>query len=285
MKIFRVKNKRLVLFIFATMSLFSCGGGSDSDNIEPTPITSPAPIEVSGGTVSSPAQMDPNLAHTISSDDAQNYFKVNVDAGNRIVIWSQLNTYLDDTPFARCSAAPTGYHVGILLVGTTSSACANNYEHVFEDGGEAVFRLGYPNDNSGIFLYAIVGDEADEEILSATGSGGLPDRPRLINISGDNDINAVNLFNYYAYRGIVGETITINAYLNNNFGGTDASRCGSAINSQSFDNHYSYGIAINDRSYNCDDEISYTFEQDETINLHFKYIKNVFGYFTISTNQ
>jgi len=284
MKIVRVKNRQLVLSVLAVVSLYGCGGGSDSNTAAPAPIAPPVPTEIAGGTVNSPAQMDSNFAHTISSNDSINYFKIDVDAGNKIVIWTNLDVYLDNEYASLCEF-DQNYYLGIQLMNTDSSACANNYEHTFQESVKAVFRFGYPDENSGVFFYSIVADVNNVVALQSSGVGGTPDSPRLINEGGDNQIDVNSLLNYYSYEGQVGETITINAFLNGNYSADEAYYCAFIKGAQTFDSHQSYGIAINDRSYNCDDEITYTFEKDESINLHFKYIKNVFGYFVFSTNK
>lgn len=278
MKITRLPLLSLSLF---ALFLIACGGGSSSlPEAQPSP---PVATEVVGGTVNNAAHMDHLLPHVISSDDANNYFKINVEAGQKIVIFSTLETYLDDQSFLRCSAY--GNHIGISLVDTEVSACANNFEYTFDFTGEAKFRFGYPYQNSGFFFYSIVGDDNDKGILDANGNGGLPDGPRKINTLGDNAINLNHLVNYYVYEGVEGETITLNAYLDNSIGGFDPSRCSSTRGSESLEHHYSYGFSVNNRQYNCDDELSYTFTQDGVATIHIKYIKNISGYFVFSTDR
>lgn len=283
-----MKNTNLTLLSLsiAILSLTACGGGSSSEAKSPDnnpSVSTPTPTQIEGGAVNSPAQMEHRLPHIISNDDAHNYFKVSVQSGQRIVIFSNLDMYLDDQSFARCSASPMGYHTGISLVGTNATACANNFEHTFDFSGEAVFRFGYPYNNSGVFVYSIVGDVDDAEILDANGDGGLPDSPRRINVAGNNIINSNNLLNYFVYEGVTGETITLNAYLNDSIGEQDQSRCTSSIGSESLENHYTYGFAVNNRQYNCADELSYTFTQNGITNIHVKYIKNISGYFIFSS--
>jgi hypothetical protein len=285
-----MKNTNLTLLFLsiAALSLTACGGGSSSESNSPDnnqSVPTPAPTEIEGGTVNGSAQMDHRLTHIISSDDAQNYFKVSVQAGQRIVIFSALETYLDDQSFARCGSNPTGYHVGISLVGTDASACANNFEHTFDFSGEAEFRFGYPYENSGVFVYSIVGDADDSGILEANGEGGLPDSPRRIDVFGENTINSNNLVNYFVYEGVAGETITLNAYLNGSIAGQDPTRCSSSTGSESLENHYTYGFAVNNRQYNCDNELSYTFTENGVANIHVKYIKNISGYFVFSSDR
>lgn len=287
-----MENTKLSLLSLSVSALFlvACGGGSSSQPEAPTnppstPAPPPAPTEVIGGTISSASQMDHQLPHVISDDDAMNYFKVSVQEGQRIVIFSALDTYLDDQSYVLCSFSPMNYHVGIRLVGTEVSSCANNFEHTFDFTGEAEFRFGYPYENFGLFVYSIVGDSNDAGILEANGEGGLPDSPRKINTLGENSINSNNLTNYFVYEGLAGETITLNAYLNSSIGGHDPSRCGFERGTESLDSHYTYGFAVNNRQYNCDDELSYTFTQDGIANIHVKYIKNISGYFVFSSDR
>lgn len=286
--------KTFIAPLICTITILNgCGGGSSSQSNSPTqsptPSTSPTtPQEstaVNGGSLGNPTPIENNKAHVITEEANMNYFQIEVEPGQRMFIFSTLDSYLDNTSYVRCGDGQGIDHAGINLISEDIQACGNNFEHTFNNSGSVIFQLGYPYNNTGHFYVSIIGDEDNESVLDANGEGGLPDYPREIQTDSSNLISTISLSNFYAYEGVEGETIELTGFLNDNLSAQESSRCLS--HTKSYDDHYAFGFSImnSEFTYNCDTSFTYTFDENKTIIIHVRFLRNIDGYFMFSSTR
>ena len=273
---------RYFISLLSIAFVVGCGGGNSSD--QPSSPNQQSLI-LTGGNIGVPTLMQQSKVHEISTEPNFNYYRINVQTNQTIYLFSILENPIDPMAYNRCSLSPNQYYTGIKLVNSDITSCSNVFLHTFDYSGEAVFKIGFPDQNTGHFVYAVIGDEGDEQILEANGEGGTPDFPRRILTDGTNQISNIHLYNFFAYEGLEGETIELTSFLTDTHSNVDAARCSSSPSDVTNIRNYGFSVMENNEHYSCDKDFTYTFDRTKTVIIHAKFLRNAEGYFMFSSNR
>lgn len=209
----------------------------------------------------------------ITGDPFNNYFKVDVDVGDTLILRSTLAGVLADQDFARCSANPDEY-VGIRLNAEIRS-CSLNFRYTFETAGEYRFQLGYPDQNFGYFEVAIL--PAGFKPAPADDASGAPDAPLPIDFTGDNELLVNDFYNHFAYDAKAGDTLYVQGYLDREESRQDTSRC---VSNASYESYYAFGVISDDlNAFSCSSSFERRFEEAGRYYLNFRFKRATAGYF------
>jgi len=282
--------------VFGFALLAGCGGGgSSSGGTDSTEVPSEEqnPIEevqlTSGGTPSSPAQMDFDGINEINMDEFQNHFVVDATEGDEIIITATLEAPISDVRITRCSSSPNSYYTGIAIDGDGVS-CTRHLRHEFTETGSFVFKFGYPDNNSGAFQARLLRARSEPALAGTAGLGGTPDRLGSIDLEEENLISGISFFNHYGYRGKKGETIYLQAYVDPAVPEQTLTRC---VSGASFNNRDAFGWIVLDgepnsdgaffQSFSCSDYFEYTFPEDGLYRFNYRSTVGGEGFFRATT--
>lgn len=266
-----ITKKSMAAYLLA-FSLIGCGGGDDSSN-ETIPPTNQ---ENYGGTPSDPSELSVSVRNVISSDNRNNYFYIDVNAGDTLYLFSHLDTPPDESWMSRCSASSWA-GVGISISGIETS-CNTSLIHKFVNAGRYRINTSYPYGETGYLFADVVSAENDQSIA---GPNGVPSAPKQVQFDSENKISTNILNNYYMVSGEAGDKFIIYTYLNDSLDHTSASRCSAS----SYYKNYGFGVSFNDGySYNCRKNTQFTLPSsgNHIFNLRYDANKMVDGYFLIS---
>ncbi|MDX5406517.1 MAG: hypothetical protein LPK11_05680 [Chromatiaceae bacterium] len=255
------------LFILA-----GCGGGSENDAGNQSGSGgsggsgTPLPQVNDGGQPSSPANISFSLPNVISSDSFNNYFKVTVNAGDRLVLNVDLESALTAEDTRRCFNSPETYVHGSIE--SVIHFCAYDLVHSFATAGTYTVRFQYPRQQKGLFYAALLRSGTSYNALAANGSGGTPNQPRLMSFTSDNKINKLSIFNNYQFTGLAGDKLVFHTILNAPLASNAIRRCESG----NYDSHHSLGVSVNYGNYSCSETTEYVLPNDGTYNFNLRFV-------------
>lgn len=275
-------------FALTLVSLSMLGCSSESISINETPRNVPETTsigEIRGGTALSPARLSRGANFLIDIDPSVNYFTVNIEPGDSVFVNANLDYIVTQNEVDQCNFASSPTQ-GITIFNGQSyhHSCGLDLAYYSQSGGAYTIFVHYPN-NLGSFVYAIDGDETTDRLRSENGNGGTPDQPRQVLAGKEYPVFFRNFFNYYWYKGVAGETIVINQFLFNSYSPRAEFDCINDSQSFGVEQFTQYGISLNNRAHSCNDSVSYTFQRDENLLIHFKTIENTSGFFTLASNR
>jgi hypothetical protein len=282
---------KLLALSILSLALTACGGGSDS-----TPNDDPGePIVLTeGGPVSNPTPIDFQNLNEIKAEDFYNHFRVNVDAGDILIISGSIDTVIGDTDNRRCLEQDTSY-TGIRILNLPDEidyikrSCTPYFFYQFIDAGNYDLKLGFSS-AKGYFVATILPANSEPQLGNQVGTGGLPDNLGRIDIDGKNTLVASPATNHFGYEGKAGETIYLQAYVNPREDATTERRCGQY---GIFDNKYAFGWVVMSKdvadnrtrqpAFSCSGSLEYTFPKDGTYHFNFRSFLGGTGYFYATT--
>ncbi|MGH8493713.1 MAG: hypothetical protein ACRERR_11525 [Moraxellaceae bacterium] len=254
------------ILVMALSALTACGsGGGDSSGSE-------SETKNAGGTISAPSSIREDIKNSISSDEFNNYFKVQALSGDTLIIKATMNATLDPTLYSRC-VTESDYTISI----GSEKSCSLNIKYKFTADGEYKIHFKFPGGNSGYFN-AVVLTSSTTIVPSATANGAA-NQPRTISLGGtDNALSANDFFNNFAYNAEAGDTLHIQLYPSVNPSPTDSNRC--LMANGEYNIYYSFGVAVVGISeYNCNNTFEYTFSSEGQHYLNIRFINGAQGYF------
>jgi hypothetical protein len=262
---------KLVSASLLLAALSACGGGGGGT----TSNTTPPAIETikfnKGGNPANPAAISFEQPNEINSDSFQNNFKVNVKAGDTLIIKSTIMIPLENNWMRVCSFNQS-MDQGIVLVDLKQS-CNERIRYTFEKPGEHIVKILYPNNTPGSFDAALTSNATlAEPTLSASGK---PNQPRLISLTGENLIVPNDFLNHYAIDLKVGNIISIQSYVDK-AATTDETRVCN-FDSGSYD--FGFGIEINKTRFSCGNTLEHLATYDGRYFFNFRYPSITQGYF------
>lgn len=270
--------KKVFLFA-AVLGLAACGGGGGGNGTSNVVTAGQAPVEppvdtaiVLGGTASAPALLGLNSKNTISNNSFNNYFKYSAVAGERLVVRVNLNQPLSDAESARCASNPDAYSTQIYVYNSKNvkvgGVCGEDLTYTFSETGVYVLSFDFPSNGSGFFNAASLKGDTPVKFL-ATGSG-TPGEPKLVNTGSANSIGSNVFTNYYWIAASKGETIVINATLNQPLSAQQKTRC--AANSAQLNSRiFVYDDKLNYVGVVCGEGIRFQVPQSGNYIFHFSY--------------
>lgn len=260
---------RLICFAWISVSLSACGGGESSQNNgsdTSTGGTTQPPSLNYGGQPSNPANASLSLPNVISNDASRNYFKINVSAGDKIVVNIDLEEGLRALDVTRCLDSSSSTHAIIESVGRF---CSYDFVHTFVESGTYTLRFEYPLERKGVFYVALLSNGIEYSALPANGNGGTPTQPRLFDFSKDNVLTKLSFFNNYQYIGLAGDKLIFHTMLNAPLASNSIRRC---RENNYYSSLYTFGVSVNLDAYSCAQTSEYILPKDGKYNFNLRFI-------------
>ena len=286
---------KLLPLSILSLALTACGGGGGSDS---TPNDDPGEpvVLIEGGPVSNPTPIDFQNLNEIKVEDFYNHFRVNVDAGDILIISGSINTVIGDTDNRRC-LEQNGYYTGIRILNLPDEkdgikrSCTPYFFHQFMEAGNYDLKLGFP-DATGSFVATILPADSEPQLGNQVGTGGLPDNLGRIDIDGKNKLASHPATNHFGYKGKAGETIYLQAYVDPREDRTTERRCSES--GDYFSNKYAFGWAVMSEDvsgriyhrqpvFSCSGSLEYTLPKDGIYHFNFRSFLGGTGYFYATT--
>ncbi|WP_417656687.1 hypothetical protein [Pseudidiomarina aestuarii] len=282
-----------IISLTIVLLLAGCGGSSSESVIDNSVGSSqPTPPEeiVEGGTRGTPADLSLSIKNKIATDSVNNYFKINLDMGDRLYIYSVLDLPLSGRWLEQCVYASSNADLGINIDGK-ANACGYSLAYTAEAAESITVHFDFPDGHSGYAYADIV--KTNQRIAGAyTGKGSKPSTPTLVKLNERHAISRESFYNFYAIEGNKSQTIVMTSYLDDSIGerleawcptmyrGFSATRSGRA-----------YGFSLNEEDYSCSRVAEFTFPEDGTYYLHARYFDHydpvapIGGYFIVEQKQ
>lgn len=282
----KLKN---TLFLLTVLSLSACGGGGGGSD---TPVAStPAPVAPvtsvnAGGTAIAPAVVALIEKNTLAVVTASNYFKYTAVAGERMVVRVNLTTPLSDTEAARCAssdgtgAIPSGYSTQIHIYNPSNARvggiCGEDLTYSFAESGTYVFNFEFPYNSGGYFNAASL--TGIDPVAFVDAGAGTPVAPKKMSLTTTNAIGDNPFVNYFWVAAVKGETIVINATLNQPLTTEQKTRCSASSESHN-SQIYVYDAKMNRVGLACSENIRYQVPESGNYIVQFNYGKQSAGIF------
>jgi len=262
-------NIKSVYFLFASICISGCGGSDNQVGVNNT-NSSPPKIELNqGGQASSPTQVSYAVPNVISSDKANNYYKVNVKAGDTLVLNVDLDSPITAKENMLCNTSPEKFTHA--LIEKVLYFCAYDLKYTFSSDGDYILRFQYPLSRKGIFHASLLKAGVTYSAFPANGSGGTPNQPRVLGIGVENKINKLTHYNNYQYTGLAGDKLVFRSLLNAPLAANSRVACVSSSN-YTYSKLHAFGLSVDYSNYSCTEHPEYTLPWDGTFNFNIRFI-------------
>jgi hypothetical protein len=268
---------KAVSTVILSSALYSCGGGSDTENTDSSqPPTVPVSLQNNGGTVSNPSAVSYSKQNVLS-DSFNNYFSIELNEKSDVYISLILDDGLTSSDRSSCAIRSVNGFSGFVNLNGNNRGCGHKVFIQIEAGAHEL-HFDIPLDGAGYFtIDSYV--KGQQVTLPANGTGGRASAPKLFSIGEQNQINKDMLFNFYAYEGNAGDRIVINTYLNNTIDSRMFSLCNiMAANNRALQNvqrpiilENMIGVSVNGGIHNCSDALDYSLPEDGIYIFHIMY--------------
>ena len=292
-----MKINTIAAALATTCILLGCGGGGGGGSgggdttggvKEPIPGNQkPSETDiVPGGGPSNPAALSLTAKNLVNNNSFNNYFKYTAVAGERLVIRVNLDIPLSDTQFARCAsnpgtgATPSSYASQIHVYNSSNvrigGICGENLTYTFPETGIYVFNFEFPSNGAGFFSAASL-KEPNPITFLASGHGS-PTEPRQVNTTSSNPIGNDVFLNYYWISAVKGETLVVNAVLNQPLSTVQKTRCASSPESHN-SQIYVYDAKLSRVGLACGESMRFEVPESGNYVFHFNYGSQSAGVF------
>jgi len=286
---------KLLPLSILSLALTACGGSgggsessSNNDSSEPIVLTE-------GGPVSNPTPIDFQNLNEIKAEDFYNHYRVNVDAGDTLIISGNIDTVVSDRDSQRCRQRDD-YYTGIRILDLSGvddpikRSCSPYFFHQFMEAGVYDLKFGFPG-AKGYFVATMLPTGIEPKLGSQVGTGGLPDNLGRIDIDGKNVLAGDSAMNHFGYKGEADETIYLQAYVDPREGDRTGQRCRQSRGYFSYKFSFGWTVMSKDVSdniyrqpvFSCSGSLEYTFPKDGTYHFNFRNFLGGTGYFYATT--